>query len=78
MEKEISSASALQKNIRQSPRKVRLVVDMVRNDPVDKAISSLKFTKKKAARDVYKVIASAIGNIRDKYQENGLMKMNWL
>lgn len=62
-------ARAVQKHLRKAPRKVRLVVDAVRGDTVEKALKKLEFTKKAAAEDVIKVIKSAAANIRDKFQE---------
>ncbi len=49
-------------DLRMSPRKVRLVIDLVRKMPVDKALSQLKFTNKKATEPVIKMIESAIAN----------------
>ncbi|MFU8804152.1 MAG: 50S ribosomal protein L22 [Bradymonadaceae bacterium] len=46
-----------------SPRKARIVIDMVRDRPVDEALSLLKFTPKKASPMVAKLIESAIHNI---------------
>ncbi|HKK45180.1 MAG TPA: 50S ribosomal protein L22 [Balneolaceae bacterium] len=62
-------ARAIQKHLRKSPRKVRLVVDAVRGDRVDKALKKLEFTRKASASDVAKVVKSAAANIRDKFQE---------
>lgn len=62
-------ARAIQKHLRKSPRKVRLVVDAVRGDRVHKALSKLKYIKKDSARLVAKVIKSASANIRDKFQD---------
>lgn len=47
-------------------QKCRLVVDLVRKMPVDKALNTLEFTNKKAARIVKKVLASAIANAEDQ------------
>jgi large subunit ribosomal protein L22 len=46
-----------------SPRKARLVIDMVRQKPVDEALQLLQFTPKKASPMVAKLIESAIHNI---------------
>ena len=69
MAEEKLEARAIQKYLRRSPRKVRLVVDLVRGDRVDKALGKLKFLNKAAAFDVAKVVKSASANIRDKFQE---------
>ena len=54
---------ALVKNVRISPRKARVVVDMVRNKPVEEALDLLAFTPKKAAPIVSKLIDSAVHNV---------------
>ncbi|TEU10221.1 MAG: 50S ribosomal protein L22 [Anaerolineales bacterium] len=58
---------AVAKYIRMSPRKVRLVVDLVRGRDVDEALTMLRFTPKAAARVVAKVIASAAANADEAY-----------
>jgi large subunit ribosomal protein L22 len=45
-----------------SPQKVRLVADQIRGLPVDRALNILKFSNKKAAGIVRKVLESAIAN----------------
>ncbi|REL23950.1 50S ribosomal protein L22 [Rhodohalobacter sp. SW132] len=65
-------AKAVQRHLRKAPRKLRLVVDLVRGEQVDKAIKTLEFTKKGTAADVVKVIKSAAANIRDKFEEERL------
>ena len=45
-----------------SPRKMRLVVDLIRGERVEKALSILKFTNKEAAIRVEKLLLSAIKN----------------
>jgi len=45
-----------------SPRKMRLVVDLIRGERVEKALSVLKFTNKEAAIRVEKLLLSAIKN----------------
>ena len=65
----IYEARAVQKYLRISPRKVRLVVDTVRGDSVEQALGKLAFTNKKAAQFVSKVIKSAAANLRDKNEE---------
>ncbi len=48
---------------RSSPRKVRLVADMVRGKPVERALSSLRLSPKYAAADVEKLVRSALANL---------------
>jgi len=53
-----------------SPRKVRLVVDLVRGMDVDRAVSQLRFTRKDAARPVYKLLMSAVANAEHNFKLN--------
>jgi len=50
------------KNARISPQKCRLIADMVRGKPVGLALNTLKFTPKKGAELMYKVLSSAVAN----------------
>lgn len=72
MPEEKFEARAVQKYLRKSPRKVRLVVDTVRGEKVNRALKKLEFINKATAPDVAKVIKSAAANIRDKFQEERL------
>jgi len=65
-------ARAVQRHLRKSPRKIRLVADAVRGSRVDKALKQLEFMNKAAAVDVAKVIQSAASNLRDKFEEERL------
>jgi large subunit ribosomal protein L22 len=56
---------AFLKNYRQSPRKVRLVADLVRGKEVDKALAMLTFVNKRAALPVEKLIRSAVANAKN-------------
>ncbi|MBI4420677.1 MAG: 50S ribosomal protein L22 [Gemmatimonadetes bacterium] len=53
---------ATQYGVRQSARKMRLVVDTVRGKNVNEAYALLKFSKKRAARQIEKVLRSAVSN----------------
>ena len=53
-----------------SPQKLRLVVDLVRGMQVEEAISRLRFTNKKAAEPVGKLIASAMANAENNFGMN--------
>ncbi len=55
-------ARAILKHSRISPTKVRLVADVVRNKPVEQALSTLKFVTKRGAHILEKVIRSAVAN----------------
>jgi len=52
------------KNYRQSPRKVRLVADLVRGKNVEKALVLLSFLQKRAALPVKKLLESAVANAK--------------
>jgi large subunit ribosomal protein L22 len=56
------AARAIQKWVRQSPRKMRLVMDQIRGRYVNEAYAILKFSKKHAARQIEKVLRSAVSN----------------
>ncbi|APB32147.1 MULTISPECIES: 50S ribosomal protein L22 [Enterococcaceae] len=66
-EERITSAKATAKTIRTSPRKTRLVVDLIRGKQVGEAISILKFSPNKAAGIVEKVLMSAIANAENNF-----------
>jgi len=51
-----------------SPRKVRLLVDMVRGKKVDEALTMLRFTPSPTARVLAKVIKSAAANAESGFQ----------
>lgn len=53
---------AVLKFVRVSPQKARLVADMVRGKPVDQALATLRFSRKRAAGVIRKVLESAIAN----------------
>ena len=53
---------ATAKTVRYTPRKVRLVLDLIRGKSVDEALAILKFTPNHAAEAVYKVVKSAAAN----------------
>ena len=55
-------AKAQWKYLGTSPQKVRLVVDQIRGKQVEEALSILRFSPKAAARDVAKVLKSAVAN----------------
>jgi large subunit ribosomal protein L22 len=56
-------ALAKHRFIPSSPRKMRLVVDLIRGIPVEKAIEILHFQPKHASKDAEKVLRSAVSNI---------------
>ncbi|KPK33517.1 MAG: 50S ribosomal protein L22 [Betaproteobacteria bacterium SG8_40] len=54
--------SAVLRGVRLSPQKGRLVADQIRGLAVDKALNILKYSPKKGARIIQKVVESAIAN----------------
>lgn len=62
------------RNVPSSPRKMRYVVDLVRGMEVSRALATLRFNSKDAAKDVEKVLRSAVANWEqknDRKAENG-------
>ena len=57
---------AVLKNVPTSPRKMRLVTDLIRGMEVNKALSVLKFSPQEASRKVEKLLLSAIANWQAK------------
>lgn len=57
---------AILKNYRQSPRKVRLLADLVRGKKVTKALDMLTFVNKRAALPFTKLIESALANAKSQ------------
>ena len=53
--------------VRMSPRKVQIVLDLIRNQPADKAMAILKFTPKAATEPVMKVLKSAMANAENNF-----------
>ena len=55
-------ARAIQRTTRQSPYKMRLVIDQIRGQRVNDALALLKFSKKHAAEQIEKTLHSAVAN----------------
>ena len=62
-------SSAIQRTARQSPYKMRLVIDQIRGKDVNEALGLLKFSKKHAAVQIAKVLNSAVANAEFKSRE---------
>ncbi len=67
---------AVLKNCPTSPRKMRLVCDMIRGMEVNKALDVLKFSSKEASRRVEKLLLSAIANWQQKNEGARLEESN--
>ncbi|UOQ49451.1 MULTISPECIES: 50S ribosomal protein L22 [Gracilibacillus] len=63
-------AKAVAKSIRIAPRKVRLVIDLIRGKEVGEAIAILKHTQRGASPVVEKLLNSAIANAEHNYEMN--------
>ena len=60
-------ARAILKYARISPRKVKIVLDLIRNQPADKAMAILKHTPKAACEYLEKLLKSAIANAENNH-----------
>jgi large subunit ribosomal protein L22 len=59
-------ARAIQRTVRQSARKMRLVIDQIRGRAVPEAYAILRFSKKHAAKQIHKVLKSAVANAEQR------------
>ncbi len=64
-------ARAIARNVGMSPRKMRLVMDLIRGRNVNEAYSILKFSKKAATRPIEKTLRSAVANAQQKADAAG-------
>jgi large subunit ribosomal protein L22 len=63
--------TALTRFVRVSPQKARLVIDLIRGHRAEDALQTLRFTKKRIARDIEKTLRSAIANAERKADDAG-------
>ena len=63
-------ARAYLRHARIAPRKVQIVLDLIRNKPVDLAMAILKNTPKAACEPLVKLLASAIANAENNHNMN--------
>ena len=66
-----TNARAVARNVGMSPRKMRLVLDLIRGRGVNEAYSILKFSKKAASRPIEKTLRSAVANAQQKADAGG-------
>ncbi|MCB9202102.1 MAG: 50S ribosomal protein L22 [Flavobacteriales bacterium] len=59
-----------------SPRKMRLVADIIRGEQVDKALFILKYSKKDASNRLEKLLLSAVSNWQSKNQDDDIEEAN--
>src|ERR1700683_1880223 len=57
--------------VRVSPQKARLVIDLIRGQRAEEALQTLRFTKKRVAKDIEKTLRSAIANGESKADDPG-------
>ncbi|MBI4535529.1 MAG: 50S ribosomal protein L22 [Ignavibacteriae bacterium] len=59
-------ARAINRYVGTSPRKMRLVIDLIRGKTVDEALNILHFSPKHASKTAEKVLRSAVSNLQNK------------
>src|SRR5215475_5393978 len=64
-------AHALARHVRMSPQKARLVIDLIRGQKVQDALQTLRYTPKRAAKHIEKVLRSAVANAEKKADDAG-------
>src|SRR6266478_7164225 len=64
-------AHALARHVRMSPQKARLVIDLIRGQKVQDALQTLRYTPKRAAKHIEKVLRSAVANAEKKAEDAG-------
>jgi len=62
-----NEAKVILKNLRISPQKLNLVLEMIRKQKADVAISKLQFSKKRISKDVEKALKSVISNAENNH-----------
>jgi large subunit ribosomal protein L22 len=66
----VADAVAIQRGARQSPYKMRLVIDQIRGKNVNEALGLLRFSKKHAAKQIEKTLNSAVANAEHAARRN--------
>jgi large subunit ribosomal protein L22 len=62
-----NAAQAIGRRLRVSPYKLNLVAEMIRGKKADRALAELAFSRKRIARDVRKILQSAIANAENNH-----------
>jgi len=65
-------AKASARFVRVTPMKARRVVNLIRGKQAEEALAILKFAPQGASEPVYKIVASAVANARQKATQQGL------
>jgi large subunit ribosomal protein L22 len=58
------------KQVRITPRKINLIAELVRNRDVKEALDILRFTPKKGAKLLYKIVRSAVANAENNFKQD--------
>jgi large subunit ribosomal protein L22 len=64
-------ARAIARNVGMSPRKMRMVIDLIRGKDVNEAYAILKFSKRAATEPIAKTLKSAVANAQQKADAEG-------
>ena len=70
-------ARAINRYVSSSPRKMRLVIDLIRGKAVEEALTTLHFSPKHAAKVAEKTLRSAVSNLQNK-NESGRIDVDTL
>lgn len=65
-------AKAVCRYIGSSPRKMRVVINLIRKKPVDQALEILRYCPRHASKDAIKVLRSAIANLYVKLENQNI------
>lgn len=65
-------ANAIAKNVKGSPQKAKLVIDLIRGLLVNEALAILQFTNKRSAHPIERLLRSAIANAEQKAQAGNI------
>jgi large subunit ribosomal protein L22 len=68
---QVIEGRAIVRHTHVSPQKARLVIDLIRGRSAGEAVEILRFTRKRVARDVLKILQSAIANAERKAEDSG-------
>lgn len=66
----VTEAKAIARDLRMTPRKARLIIDLIRGKQVSEALAILNNTNKLGARDIAKVVKSAAANASNNFNMN--------
>lgn len=67
---EVKEAKSIARYVRIAPRKVRIVADLIRGKDIDDALAILRFTPKRGAVILEKVLRSAVANAENNFDMN--------